>query len=317
MRSHWYLCGSLARLRVRSGAGVGASAAHRRRSRRLDARSRRPGRRGRRRQPARHAVRRRRLEHLADVRRGTQLVAGRSRRHRSRLACRLVSITGSSASASRSTPSAGATRARSRRRISARLRVLRSRALAHRLRLRDARHRDSVHAHGAARRHAAPRRSTYRPTASPSTRVSPLAKHWQLYFGLAEHDYERNLNVLPRIDSLNLLSTSTLTLANGFLDHERSVAVERELGRVLLNVRVATDRSAIDDSKFETRRGGGAVPDRLAHRSRSEPRQWPVGVLRLRPLRRPTVPGLRPLTRAGTDFALRGDGFIFTPRSGG
>ena len=58
-----------------------------------------------------------------------------------------------------------------------------------------------------------------------------VAEHWQLYFGLAEHDYERNLNVLPRIDSLNLLSTSTLTLANGFLDHERSVAVERELGK--------------------------------------------------------------------------------------
>jgi hypothetical protein len=79
-----------------------------------------------------------------------------------------------------------------------------------------------------------------------------VAEHWQLYFALAEHDYQRNLNVLPRIDSLNLLSTSTLTLANGFLDHERSVAVERELGEVLLNVRVATDRSAIDDSKFET-----------------------------------------------------------------
>jgi hypothetical protein len=79
-----------------------------------------------------------------------------------------------------------------------------------------------------------------------------VAEHWQLYFGLAEHDYERNLNVLPRIDSLNMLSTSTLTLANGFLDHERSVALERELGQVLLNVRVATDRSAIDDSRFDT-----------------------------------------------------------------
>jgi hypothetical protein len=79
-----------------------------------------------------------------------------------------------------------------------------------------------------------------------------VAEHWQLYLGLAEHDYERNLNVLPRIDNLNLLSTSTLTLANGFLDHERSVAVERELGQALLNVRVATDRSAIDDSKFDT-----------------------------------------------------------------
>lgn len=79
-----------------------------------------------------------------------------------------------------------------------------------------------------------------------------VGEAWRLYFGLAEHDYERDLHVLPRIQSLNLLSTSTLTLANGFLDHERSLAVERELGRTTLNVRVATDRSAIDGSKLET-----------------------------------------------------------------
>jgi hypothetical protein len=88
-------------------------------------------------------------------------------------------------------------------------------------------------------------------TVSIDARVA-LAEHWQLYLGLAEHDYERNLNVLPRIDSLNLLSTSTLTLANSFLDHERYVAFEREFGRVSLNVRAATDASAIDDTKFDT-----------------------------------------------------------------
>lgn len=79
-----------------------------------------------------------------------------------------------------------------------------------------------------------------------------LGERWNLYLGLAEYDYARNLNALPRIDSLNLLSTSTLTLANSFIDHERSLAVEREFGRVSLNVRFATDRSAIDNSKFET-----------------------------------------------------------------
>lgn len=80
-----------------------------------------------------------------------------------------------------------------------------------------------------------------------------LADRWQLYLGLAEHDYERNLNLLPRIATLNLLSTSTLTLANSFLDHERYVAAERRFGEVSLNVRFATDRSAIDGSKFDTR----------------------------------------------------------------
>jgi len=79
-----------------------------------------------------------------------------------------------------------------------------------------------------------------------------VGEAWNLYFGLAEHDYERDLRVLPRIQSLSLLSTSTLTLANSFIDHERSFAVERELGPTTLNVRVATDRSAIDDSKLET-----------------------------------------------------------------
>lgn len=79
-----------------------------------------------------------------------------------------------------------------------------------------------------------------------------LAERWQLYLGLAEHDYERDLNLLPRIATLNLLSTSTLTLANSFLDHERYVAIERSFGEVSLNVRLATDRSAIDDSKFDT-----------------------------------------------------------------
>jgi len=79
-----------------------------------------------------------------------------------------------------------------------------------------------------------------------------VGEHWQLYLGVAEYDYERNLNALPRIDSLNLLSTSTLTLANSFIDHERSIGAEREIGRMLLSMRFATDRSAIDDSKFET-----------------------------------------------------------------
>lgn len=87
-----------------------------------------------------------------------------------------------------------------------------------------------------------------------------LAERWQLYLGLAEHDYERNLNQLPRIATLNLLSTSTLTLANSFLDRERYVAVERRFGEVSLNVRLTTDRSAIDGSKFDTREAAVLLP---------------------------------------------------------
>jgi hypothetical protein len=86
---------------------------------------------------------------------------------------------------------------------------------------------------------------------SADARVA-VGERWQLYVGIADHDYERDLNVLPRIESLNLLSTSTLTLANGFLDRQRYFAVEREIGQAILNVRVTSDRSAVDDSKFET-----------------------------------------------------------------
>jgi hypothetical protein len=82
-------------------------------------------------------------------------------------------------------------------------------------------------------------------------RVS-LAEQWRLFLGAAEHDYERGLNLIPRIDRLNLLSASTLTLANSFVDHERSVGIERDLGRSVLSVNFTTDRSAIDNSKFET-----------------------------------------------------------------
>ncbi len=75
---------------------------------------------------------------------------------------------------------------------------------------------------------------------------------WTVYLGLAEHDYERNLRVLPRIQSLNLLSTSTLTLANSFIDHERRLAVEREVKQATVNVRLATDRSGVDGSELDT-----------------------------------------------------------------
>jgi len=79
-----------------------------------------------------------------------------------------------------------------------------------------------------------------------------LGERWKLYLGVAEYDYQRNLNAIPRIDSLNLLSTSALTLANSFVDHERSIGAEREIGRALFSMRFATDRSALDDSKFDT-----------------------------------------------------------------
>jgi hypothetical protein len=90
-------------------------------------------------------------------------------------------------------------------------------------------------------------------------RIEP-ADRWQLYFSAVEYDYENDLAVLPRIERLNLLSTSTLTLANSFVDHLRMVGVERELGRTLLNVTFTSDESAVDGSEFETLEAGLMFP---------------------------------------------------------
>lgn len=82
-------------------------------------------------------------------------------------------------------------------------------------------------------------------------RVSP-AERWQLYFGAAEYSYARNLALLPRIDRLNLLSASSLTLANGLLSDQRSLGIERRFDRLSFTMRFATDHSAVDGSKFDT-----------------------------------------------------------------
>jgi hypothetical protein len=82
-------------------------------------------------------------------------------------------------------------------------------------------------------------------------RVRPTER-WQLYFRAITYDYENNLTLLPRIDRLNFLSTSTLTLANSFIDDLRMLGVEREIGRTLLNVSFTRDESAIDGAEYET-----------------------------------------------------------------
>ena len=90
-------------------------------------------------------------------------------------------------------------------------------------------------------------------------RVQP-AELWQLYFGMSEHDYERDLALLPRIAQLNLLSASTLTLANSFIDHERMIGFERVIKRSLVNVSFTRDESAVDGSIFETVNAGVLFP---------------------------------------------------------
>jgi hypothetical protein len=82
-------------------------------------------------------------------------------------------------------------------------------------------------------------------------RVVP-APLWTIYFNAAEYDFERDLSLLPRIGRFNLLSTSTLTLANSFVDRVRMIGMQREFGAVAFNMSFMRDRSAIDGSILDT-----------------------------------------------------------------
>jgi hypothetical protein len=82
-------------------------------------------------------------------------------------------------------------------------------------------------------------------------RVVP-APLWTIYFSAGEYDFERDLAALPRIAQFNLLSTSTLTLANSFVDQVRMVGMQREFGAVAFNLSFMRDRSAIDGSILDT-----------------------------------------------------------------
>ncbi len=74
----------------------------------------------------------------------------------------------------------------------------------------------------------------------------------QLYALARRYDYSRNLAVVPRIDALNLLSTSALTLANSLVDEESLFGFQLVLGQRLLDVGYGHDRSAVDRSELES-----------------------------------------------------------------
>lgn len=79
-----------------------------------------------------------------------------------------------------------------------------------------------------------------------------LADRWQMLLTTRRFDYSRDLAVLPRIAQLNLLSTSPLTLAYGFIESERSVAFEWQQGLRLFSFGASRDRSAVDGSRLQT-----------------------------------------------------------------
>ena len=79
--------------------------------------------------------------------------------------------------------------------------------------------------------------------------VAPL---WQLYGTATRYRYSRDVSLLPRIASLNLLSSSTLTLANSFVDEYWTLGSERTVGNRLLSFGLSRDRSAVDGSTYRS-----------------------------------------------------------------
>jgi hypothetical protein len=80
-------------------------------------------------------------------------------------------------------------------------------------------------------------------------RFSPL---WRAYGSWTDYDYPPRLHLIPRASRLDLLSTSTVTLAYSFVDYLGTVGVERTVGRKLVNLDFSQDRSAIDNGKLKS-----------------------------------------------------------------
>ena len=79
-----------------------------------------------------------------------------------------------------------------------------------------------------------------------------LTDWWRIYGSAREYDYSRNLNLLPRLDVLNFLSSSTLTLANSFLEDDRRIGFEWSVGRSFINLSFGRNHSAVDHTELNS-----------------------------------------------------------------
>jgi hypothetical protein len=82
-----------------------------------------------------------------------------------------------------------------------------------------------------------------------------LTAGWRTYGSFMTYDYSRNVSLLPRVEALNLLSASALTLANSFVDKQANIGLEWESNGPVVNIGYARDRSAVDRSEFRSLNG--------------------------------------------------------------
>jgi hypothetical protein len=75
---------------------------------------------------------------------------------------------------------------------------------------------------------------------------------WRVYARGRKYDYSVNLSALPRIQVVDFLFSSTLTLANSLVDFETSFGVERSFGERSVSLNYGRDRSAVDQTFLES-----------------------------------------------------------------
>jgi len=79
-----------------------------------------------------------------------------------------------------------------------------------------------------------------------------LTDWWRVYGSARKYDYSRNLSVLPRLEIFNFLASSTLTLANSFLEDDSRLGLEWRVGSKLINLSFSRNHSAVDLSELES-----------------------------------------------------------------
>jgi len=87
-----------------------------------------------------------------------------------------------------------------------------------------------------------------------------LTERLRLSAAMQRYDYGRDLRLLPRIAELNLLSASTLTLANSFVDRIATIGLDVALGDKRFSTRFGRDRSAVDGSELSSIEAALLVP---------------------------------------------------------
>lgn len=85
-------------------------------------------------------------------------------------------------------------------------------------------------------------------------------ENWRFFASGRKYNYSANLAALPRIQLVDFLFASTLTLANSLVEFETSVGVERTFSDHAVFLNYGRDRSAVDRTFLESVDVGFLVP---------------------------------------------------------